>query len=306
MKILGLWLTLWFSTAAAAPRGNAVQARHAATADGGQTRYSMAWKAPPKGRDEVQALLSTAEIEADKSVKRMVQLVDLHAAMAAAARASAKDRGRVKVMAKGTKEGVQLRVTGAPSKKAAKAALAGAQRAMSAAQAAWMKDNRVMEVQPGVLSYDHALVVAERARAVAPLAAALREGTTTDRAFVARALSFVQAIPYQRGKRGKDAGFQHPLALLTRNKGDCDGKAALFLALLRAELPELPIAMVYVPGHALVGVGLPSRQGDATFKHNGKVFVFAEPVGPAAHPLGSADKKSRKSARRGQVRSVPR
>lgn len=306
MKALALWLILAVSSALAGPRGNAVQARHAATPAGGQTQFEMVWKAPSTGRDEVAAVLSTAEIEADKGVKRIVQLADLHAAMAKAARKSAAGRKRVKVEAKGTKAGVQLRVTGAPSKKAAKAAMVDAKRAMNAAKVSWMKANRVMEVEPGVLSYNHALVVAERAEAVAPLAAALRAGTTSDRDFVARALAFAQAIPYQRGKRGTDAGFQHPLALLARNKGDCDGKAALFLALVRAEMPKVPLAMVYVPGHALAGVGLPPRKGDATFSQGGQTFVFAEPVGPAAHPLGSADKKNRKAIRKGLVRLVPR
>ena len=123
---------------------------------------------------------------------------------------------------------------------------------------------------------------------------------------VARALAFTQAIPYQKGRRGADAGFQHPLALVARNKGDCDGKSALFLALVRAELPALPLAMVYVPGHALVGVGLPPKPGDRTFQHRGTEYVYAEPVGPAAHPLGSPAKANRRAGKRGVIRLVPR
>ena len=61
--------------------------------------------------------------------------------------------------------------------------------------------------------------------------------------------------------------------------------------------------MVYVPGHALVGVGLPPLDGERTFEAAGKTFVYAEPVGPAALPLGQTP--NRKAAKKGQVRVVP-
>ena len=306
MRALALALALSAQTAWAGRSGNARQLHHAAVEANRNTDLTMEWRVPGQGRDTVTASLETAEINADKSVKRAVQLSDLYVVMAKAARRSAQGRERVKLTAKATRAGVQLRVTGAPSRGAAKAALADAQAAMDAARLRWMQDHRVMEVVPGALSYDHARIVAERADAIAPLAAALRAGTSSKREFVARALAFTQAIPYQKGRRGADAGFQHPLALVARNKGDCDGKSALFLALVRAELPSLPLAMVYVPGHALVGVGLPPKPGDRTFQHRGTEYVYAEPVGPAAHPLGSPAKANRRAGKRGVIRPVPR
>lgn len=291
-------------SAMAAGLPNAVQTGHRLSESGAQTVLHVAWKGGGGHADSVHVMLSTVEVEKDKSVKRRVQIADLHGAMAKAARKSAKRQAAVQLKATATRSGVQLQVSG--PRKAAKAAMADAQAAMDARRVAWMAENRVFEIEAGALSHDHARVVDERAGALAPLAAALREGTSSDRDFVERALRFSQSIPYQRGRRGGDSGFQRPLALVTRNKGDCDGKSALFLALVRAELPAVPLAMVYVPGHALVGVGLPARKGDRTFKTDGQVFVYAEPVGPAAISLGQTARANKCAGRKGLVRVVPR
>jgi len=282
---------------------NARQLEHSVESGPEEVALQMSWMAGGH-TDQVVFGLSAEEVAADTSVKRQVQLDDLYVALAKAARMSAKGRKNVEVTAKITPSGVQLGASGPP--KAAKAAMEEARQAMVEARDAWMADNRVYEAHAGVLSYDHARIAAERSAALAPLAAALREGTSSDREFVERALRFSQAIPYQRGKKGRDTGFQHPLALLVRNKGDCDGKAALFLGIVHAELPELPLAMVYVPKHALVGVGLPAQDGDRAFESGGITYIYAEPVGPGAVPLGHTAPQNTRAAKIGQVRAVPR
>lgn len=289
-------------TAPVALAENARQIAHSAEEGPEEVAVEMAWKTAA-GTDKVAFTVSAAELAVDKSIKRKLQLEDLYTALAKAARQSAKSRKKVQLTAKVTPGGVQLGAAGPP--KAAKAAMADAQTAMTEARVAWMAENRIYEPKPGVLSYDHALIVAERAATLTSLAAALREGTSSDREFIARALAFSQAIPYQAGKKGRDTGFQHPLALVVRNKGDCDGKAALFLAIVHAELPQLPLAMVYVPGHALVGVGLPPKSGDQSFKDGGVEYIFAEPVGPGAVPLGQPAPANKRTARAGRVRAVP-
>lgn len=282
---------------------NVKQVEHTIKDGPTETTLQLAWRVQGGGADAVTAIVSSAEIAADKAVKRKVQFEDLYRAMAKAARRSAQHRQNVEVAARASAAGVQLSATGPP--KAAKAALADAQAAMDQRRATWMAENQVFEPEPGKLSYDHAAVIIARTDAVAPVAAALRSGTDSDRAFIDRALTFSQSIPYQKGRRGADTGFQRPLALLARNKGDCDGKAALFLSLVRAELPDLQLAMVYIPGHALVGLGLPAEPGDVTFTIDGVSYVYAEPVGPAAVPLGQTAPENRKAAKRGHVRVVP-
>lgn len=304
LKILLLSLSLASAPALAASSGNAKQLSHEAKETGAKTTLNFSWKGGGGGADDIRARVSTAEIEADKDVKRIVQLEDLHEAMAKAARKSAKGRKGVKLQAIPSKKGVELRVSGPRSE--TKPAMAAAQEAMERRREKWMANNQVFEIEPGMVSYDHAVVVADRADAVAPVAAALRKGTKSDREFVERALRFTQSIPYQKGRRGNDTGFQRPMALLARNKGDCDGKSALFLAIVRAELPKVPLAMVYVPGHALVGVGLPPKKGDRTFKAKGRTFVYAEPVGPAAYSFGQTAPPNKKAGKKGMVRVVPR
>jgi len=283
--------------------GNAKQVSHSIEEGPSETTLHFAWQGAGTGKESISVVVSTAEIEADKEVKRKIQLKDLYDELAKAARQSGKKRKQVKLTAKATPKGVQLGASG--PRKAAKAAMAEAQDAMEARRQSWMVENQVFEVESGALSYDHVAVVADRTSAVAPVASALREGTSSEREFIKRTLGFAQAIPYQKGKRGADSGFQRPMALMARNKGDCDGKAALFLALIHAELPDVPLAMVYIPGHALVGLGIPPKDGDKTFKHNGKTFVYAEPVGPGALPLGQVAPPNKRAVKRAMVRVVP-
>ena len=116
----------------------------------------------------------------------------------------------------------------------------------------------------------------------------------------------MQTIPYEARKRkGGDPGYRRPLALLSRNRGDCDSKSVLFLALVHGRLPDLPLAVVYVPEHALVGIGLDGERGDRTFRDDGVRYIYAEPVGPALHPLGETAPEDRKAAKKGVVRAVP-
>jgi len=301
--MLSLLLASWLAFVPVALAENARQLEHSADEGVEETVVTMAWKTAD-GRDRISFSLSTAEVMADKSVKRKVQLEALYVAMAKAARRSALGHKKVELTARVSPGGVQLGAKGPP--KAAKAAMADAQDAMAQAKVDWLAENRVFEAASGGLSYDHARIVAERASAVAPVGAALREGTSTDREFIERALRFTQSIPYQVGKKGRDTGFQRPLALVVRNKGDCDGKAVLFLAIVHAELPDLPLAMIYVPGHALVGVGLPAQGGDKAFDSAGQTYIYAEPVGPGVAPLGQTAPENKRAGKTGKVRPVPR
>lgn len=298
-----LLLCTWLALAPPSRAANALQVQHSLIQGDSETTLVVSWTLPGGREDSVTAALATAEMDADKAVKRQVHLPDLYRVMAQAATESAARWPQVALTVRPRSGGVELGVRGPPD--GARAAMTGAQEAMDQARAGWLRDHQVFEIAPGQLSYDHAAIAAARAPAVAPLAAALRAGTDSDRAFVARALAFAQSFPYQRARRNTDAGLQRPLALLARNKGDCDGKSTLFLSLVRAELPHVPLAFVYVPDHALVGVGLPAQAGDQAFEYGGAVFIYAEPVGPGAIPLGEAAPASLGAAGGAMVRIVP-
>lgn len=153
------------------------------------------------------------------------------------------------------------------------------------------------------MGWDLPRLVLDYADDLAPVAAALREGATDDRAFVERALSFVQSIPYER-LRADGSGYRPPLAVLSTNRGDCDSKAVLFLGLVRAAAPDVPLAVVHVPGHVVVGLGLERRKGDEEFGKGAGRYVYAEPVGPGMYPLGQLDPKNLAVAPQGVVRPV--
>lgn len=204
--------------------------------------------------------------------------------------------------------GLSLRATG-PTKKAIQKALAGAQRVQKETLDRFIEKNDFFWLTPDLLSYDHAGLVVEYTDALRPLARALHDGVKSDRRFIELALSFVQSIPYEKTKRnGDDPGYRRPLALLSRNRADCDSKVVLLLGLLRAEMPRLQAAVVYIPGHAFAGVGIDPERGDSTFKTKGETFVVVEPVGPSLYPIGQGPGKNiRKIGKGGSaVRVVPK
>ncbi|MCA9491032.1 MAG: hypothetical protein KC621_13980 [Myxococcales bacterium] len=185
-------------------------------------------------------------------------------------------------------------------------ALREAEGVRDAAIETWLAEHRFWFIDDGVVSFDHAALVTDYASQLRPVSDALWQQAPDERAFVSLALSFVQTIPYEARKRkGGDPGYRRPLALLSRNRGDCDSKSVLFLALVHGRLPDLPLAVVYVPEHALVGIGLDGERGDRTFRDDGVRYIYAEPVGPALHPLGETAPEDRKAAKKGVVRAVP-
>jgi hypothetical protein len=140
---------------------------------------------------------------------------------------------------------------------------------------------------------------------VRPVAVALGMVGADPRDGIATALGFVQSIRYEKKGRRVDAGFRRPLALLAADKGDCDGKTTLFLALVAAAWPDLPTAMVYIPRHAFAGVAVEPGRGESTFTRDHVRYVLAEPVGPALEPLGEGSRPSQQRVSLGLIEVVP-
>lgn len=296
----------WIGVAAVAFGGPGPQRSFSLQVTDAVWTFEVAWTDAAGAKDRVGFSLPASVMQADREEETWLPRRELNEAAVRAVRQWAKERkGPAEVTAKVEGGGVAIGVSGPAG--AAKDVLEKAAEVRDAAIDDWLAANAFFRMQSGDLSFDHARLAAEYADDLAPVATALREGTDSDRDFVARTLSFVQAIPYEAQKRkGGDPGYRRPLALLSRDRGDCDSKAVLFLGLLRAELPELPLAVVYVPGHALTGVGLPARDGDRTFEVDGTTFLYVEPVGPAQYPVGTPAKENRKAAKKGEVRVVPR
>ena len=103
-------------------------------------------------------------------------------------------------------------------------------------------------------------------------------------------LSFVQSIPYstlESRMTSSGSGFNPPLRLLWENQGDCDSKMTLTASLLRALMPRIEMALIYIDGHAFIGINIPAEAGEVTIVHDNITYLLAEPTGPALLPLGT-------------------
>ena len=133
-------------------------------------------------------------------------------------------------------------------------------------------------------------------RAVARALGDLPDVPNEDRARVALALGFFQEIPYAvlDDKRRQGGDFLPGPALLAQNRGDCDSKAVALAAVLRTFTRFRKLAVVTMPGHAILAVEMPAQPGDTTIKQGGRLYVALEPAGPALAPIGQVGSYSAK------------
>ncbi|MBX9946309.1 MAG: hypothetical protein K2Y40_19700 [Reyranella sp.] len=124
-----------------------------------------------------------------------------------------------------------------------------------------------------------------------------------DRARVNLALAFFQQVPYaalgNADRRGGD--FLPGPALLAQNRGDCDSKAVALAAVLRTYTPLRKLAVVVMPGHAILGIDLPVRPGERTVRVQGRQYVALEPAGPALAPAGDVAPQTAKFLAEGRA-----
>jgi hypothetical protein len=203
-------------------------------------------------------------------------------------RAAAANRVKLRDLSVGTRCGVHYVLEG-PSSILARA-MASVRAAGEAARAAYREEQGFVLVD-GKLRRNHAALMKEVAIDLAPLADALSETGDDARSFADRALGFVQSIPYEAFD--ELGGFRLPLSVLSQNRGDCDSKSVLFLALMEAAFPEVPTAMVLVPDHAYVAIGIYGEIADErVLLPDGSDWPIAEPVGPALKRVGEASARS--------------
>jgi len=103
-------------------------------------------------------------------------------------------------------------------------------------------------------------------------------------------LSFVQSIPYstlESRMTSSGAGFNPPAKLLWENQGDCDSKMALTATILRALMPRIDMAMIYIDQHAFIGIAIPAAAGEVSIQFQGVNYLLAEPTGSALYKLGT-------------------
>ncbi len=262
------------------------------------------WKDAADRTQQVRAVLDGAAVGSPKSLRYDVSGIVREAAADVRAWA-ARERHDVKVRAGASSLQMSIR---AESARDLRRLEQEAEQVRDAAYAEALEERGLMERSDGV-SVDHARMAREYAGSVQPLALALADGLSTGsraseadaRTFLERALAFTQSIPY---RAGGSRGVKTPIGVLWTNRGDCDSKTTLLLALLHAAYPRVPSAVVYVPRHALAAVGLSPQQGDATLEGDGRRWVLAEPVGPRLMLPGDIASRTRWKLARHDLRAL--
>lgn len=136
---------------------------------------------------------------------------------------------------------------------------------------------------------DHARIAIANTALLMPVASSFLDSLSgaSVREYISIITSFVQAIPYNDLTRRLDSGgkgFHTPARLLLENQGDCDSKVTLLAAILKGLMPNMNMAVVYLPNHALLALTINAQAQDITIEHNGMHYVVVDPTGPA--PLG--------------------
>ena len=286
----------------------------AGVAEAGQEDHSLKkgdkkWTVQVDWRDSegdlhsVRYRLPTAEVRRDLHAPLKFKKRDAAQEIARSVNRAMSNTPGVRVKAHATKSG-QVRISGrSKNRKKLKAALHQAEEERDAALERYLVTHGYTRLGRKGIIPDHPRHVREYADDLRPVVRALGGATADPRDFANLALSFVQTIPYEKRARVSDR-YRRPLSLLGRNKGDCDSKTVLFLALMRSAYPEMPLAVIYIPGHAYGALGLEPERGDVKFRRKGQTWGGVEPVGPAVRPVGKLGGKSRRRARVGRYRML--
>ena len=108
---------------------------------------------------------------------------------------------------------------------------------------------------------------------------------------VANLLAFLQDFPYGAVPRvwedRRIGGLFVPPLVFKNGWADCDSKA-LLMATVLAHDPDFRdrLAMILVPGHALLGIEMERTPYDEAYRYENRDYVIAEPTGLARTPLG--------------------
>lgn len=153
-------------------------------------------------------------------------------------------------------------------------------------------------VNPRTIVPDYKRIAHESVLPLKPLANAihtLAEDTNSPelRAKIRYLLAFFQTIPYdqlQDRRTSNGAGFAYPATLLANNRGDCDTKSVAFAAAFHALFPDIEVVLIALPGHALLGLGIPAQTKEKTLNQAGKKYVLVEPTGPGLLNIGEPGK----------------
>lgn len=163
-----------------------------------------------------------------------------------------------------------------------------------------------------IIQPDHVRLAQRYTPAMAPVGNALRQQVAGQgaslRDYTNATLNWLQTIPYDtllNRSTSNGAGYQTPYGLMLGNRGDCDTKTTALAAILRSQFPNLPLAIVYIPHHAFLGIGVSQGPKDFALQTTTGTYVLADPTGPALALLGDIDDQTQAELRAQNTKVVP-
>lgn len=137
---------------------------------------------------------------------------------------------------------------------------------------------------PTIIIPDHPRIALISTTAVAAVSRAFYQefSGAQPRQYVEIINHFIQAIPTQPQnnravQQTNSSGFRPPIQLLLDNQGNADSKVTLMAAILRNLMPNITMAIVYLPQHTLLALALNQQEGDASIEHAGHPLVLIDP-----------------------------
>jgi hypothetical protein len=269
--------------AVAAPDASAQQSAFGYQPAGAAIRFHYAYTDAASTAQHLAFRLPAAEIEAAMALFRDYAIPHLYLHIEQALRREA-DRAGIALHASRSERGASFRIVAdsAAKRDAFEARMDGI---IDAARRVWL-DKHARRAVGSAIYVDHPEAARRYVAAMVPVAQALRAQAPTDdvRAQVARALNFIQAIPYDDLLDARTTGgveFAPPPALLRLNRGDCDSKVVALAAILRTLTPRLGLLFVVLPQHVALAVDLRPGEHDIAVVHGGRSWLLLEPTGPA-------------------------
>ena len=149
-----------------------------------------------------------------------------------------------------------------------------------------------------VIMVDHRRIMQHSLADLMPIAMALQQKFpyTTTRELSQFLLDWIQRIPYQQlddRSASSGDGFSPPLRVIQQHQGDCDSKAVLMATLLKLLLPDVRLAIIYLPNHAVLAIGMQANGDDMQLVLEGNTYVLVDPTGPALQPVGQLSSRYR-------------
>lgn len=139
---------------------------------------------------------------------------------------------------------------------------------------------------------DYQHFIADQTAIMLPISRALYEvinQNQSNREFADILLSWLQSIPYHAlddRSTFNGSGYLPPTEVINNNTGDCDSKTVLAATILRAMYPRLSMAIIYLPGHALLGATIPHTEQESHIRIDDHDYLLLEPTGPALLKAG--------------------